>query len=533
MALDYKQHVESSYLPGELQQLNALDDILYSLNGKRADTLVHNFIAPPTNLEFSLSGRLVLFLDKLESNYIESNHSKSEYIASLIQKYSERNVHFIHFTETQNTSEETISECLKVCSQKGITVSLSATVTAPLEFYQSILTYDVRYLFLSIDNTSIESKDSTFQKIKKICTTLHKNSESSRTKIIISLNIRKKDFHFLPTTIHKTISELSPHDIRLIPINESKFSSSQRKYFTNTILPSLQKYKNDYPLMYYRLDHFFSIHGTAEHKISKCYIPLDETTIVNNKIYPCSAYAREGGKPICEENDPDQNQRVWNFHRTHNCQKDSICKKHCADITRSFNISVDKKIVQFSRMGFFNIDTILNRILADSRISMLFEHLKRHQQYTLMDHLKHSSITAGKVGKLLHWHDVTIYYLMRSSLVYIKENMHNPSIEPAKGKKSFSLYNHYDSNALLDLGLSIEAQIIKYTNENNTNEHLYKDKPWPMAEVVDLVDRYTNIAQSSTGLVPHKEAIALLKKENSQRYHDEFVSALESIDVNN
>jgi MoaA/NifB/PqqE/SkfB family radical SAM enzyme len=71
----------------------------------------------------------------------------------------------------------------------------------------------------------------------------------------------------------------------------------------------------------------------------RCLIPLTERTVDRSAYYPCSVYAREGGRPLGPLSDSPavQREQTARFVLQGDCLADPICRRYCLHCTHAFN----------------------------------------------------------------------------------------------------------------------------------------------------------------------------------------------------
>jgi hypothetical protein len=159
--------------------------------------------------------------------------------------------------------------------------------------------------------------------------------------------------------IEKTVRfliDLGPNDVKLLVIAEEKnFVLKERSDETLTRLRGhLQRFPEDqFVLLRTKIENLFNPIATGlgdagtQKVMQNCFIPMTERTLDSRHYYPCSIYVRYYGQPIGDISDSfaTQQQKVLEFVREHNCRQDPICREHCTNCCKVFNVRTNTELV--------------------------------------------------------------------------------------------------------------------------------------------------------------------------------------------
>jgi len=95
-------------------------------------------------------------------------------------------------------------------------------------------------------------------------------------------------------------------------------------------------------ILKYRVNNYLSnrnVRGMNDTDCGTCRLVVDDMAIASNYHFPCIIYLRQGGDPIGKVAGNFENIRAERAEwcRTHDCQKDPICKKTCLDVCVDYN----------------------------------------------------------------------------------------------------------------------------------------------------------------------------------------------------
>jgi putative nucleotidyltransferase with HDIG domain len=356
---------------------------------------------------------------------------------------------------------------------------------------------------------------------------------------VICLAITKLNFPFLAEIVADFLHNLHPDDIRLIPVAQEHFTPEDHAYYDQTIRPQLLKLASEtYPFLRYRINNFFTVRGLHNTSLEKCYVVLDERTVGGADIYPCNIYIRERGNPITSVTDPNQNETIWRWFLTHNCLQDPICVNYCCDVTREYNLMIDRSLQSLTRQQVFHPQNMLAYILQETPIQEQFQQFQDGILAALDTHLKRTALNAGYLGTSLNWHFLTVYYLMRAALLHDIGKSHNaiqrlnciPHLDPSQ-KDVLRQHTFYGKELLNRMGYPVEGEIACYHHERidgSGYQHIHVN--WPMAEIVALADAYTALTEDRGGRpkCSPSEAVSLIRAGECGPFRGTYLNALQN-----
>ncbi|GAK60281.1 metal dependent phosphohydrolase [Candidatus Vecturithrix granuli] len=518
----YKLYASLCQIPIQ-SVLNGLTSTLYSLDGERAKKLIEQFIHPPSNLNFALNGRGVYFVSNqcnLHCMYCKGLASgmdapNLEEFEQVLQEWRSRRLKYLHLTGLEPTVCPYILDYLKIAQKYQFEVSMSTNGYADFDHYWELVRHGLKYLSISLDahNEAIASqmggREDIYARVSANIRRLMALKRTYNLKVVICLAITKLNFPMLPEIVADFLTNLHPDDIRLIPVTQEQFTLEEQKYYHQIIQPQLlQIASKEYPFLRYRINNFFDVRGLEHTEIEKCYVVLDERTVGGQYLYPCNIYIRERGQPMASVSDPDKNEKIWRWFLKHNCMGDPICRNYCCDVTREYNLMVQRCLQDLFEYPLFQPPVVLETILQETPIQQVFQQFQAERSLLPLElHLKRTALNAGYLGKKLHWHFLTVYYLMRAALLHDIGKSHAAIRHlagqhhlPPHHKQLVRQHTVYGKEMLEQLGYQVEGKIAFQHHERIDGSGYQRIQlNWPMAELVALSDAYTALTEPRYG----------------------------------
>ncbi len=331
---------------------------VHSLSSTRARSAAGIFKNMTDLYNLTMYGRGVVFLTSacnLNCNYCKKHDYPREDVDSDVMKrvintWSRRNLKVIHFTGGEPTFRPELLEALvSEADKRGLISSLSTNGTGSKDLYSRLVDRGAKWFYISIDSFESEEADmmagvkGTFEKATSAIKHLARlRDEGKDIYLTLNISLNEKNYASMIDAARFAM-QLAPDDFKFIPVTgfqpEDDLDYLER---TSEIVP-----KEKFPFFHYRLKNFYSPRGLDESCAKRCYIPLDERVFDTCHYYPCSIYLREGGEPIgnhLEDSISVENYNIVSFILNHNPLKDPICRNNCCDITREYNMDVERRI---------------------------------------------------------------------------------------------------------------------------------------------------------------------------------------------
>jgi predicted Fe-S protein YdhL (DUF1289 family) len=130
--------------------------------------------------------------------------------------------------------------------------------------------------------------------------------------------------------IVKFAEELGVSDVRIIPAAD---------YNDRLDYDILLRHPIESPILKYRIFNMASgktVRGLTPGCNDRCPLVLDDMAVCDNSHFPCIIYLREGGEPIGQVG-PRMRDERFEWSKSHDTHRDSICSKNCLDVCRDYN----------------------------------------------------------------------------------------------------------------------------------------------------------------------------------------------------
>ena len=434
-------------------------------------------------------------------------------------------------------------EYIKIARKYQIEVSMSTNGYQDFQRYLELVKSGLKYISISLDahNETVTQKmgrkEGIYSRVSANIKKLIALKRMYDIKVVICLAVTKVNFSLLPEIVADFIHNLQPDDIRLIPVVQEVFTQEEQEYYQHTIQPQLLKLAAEkYPFLMYRIKNFFDVRGLRNTSVQKCYVVLDERTVGGKDIYPCNIYIRERGKPIATVTDQNQNGKIWRWFLNHNCMTDPICVKYCCDVTREYNVMIEKYLKSLVNQHIFQPQRTLEFILQEEPIKKTFQQFQRDPLAALDTHLKRTALNAGYLGTSLNWHFLTVYYLMRAALLHDIGKIHSAirqlnfmnNLDP-HNKGLFRKHIFYGKNILDHLGYPVEGNIAFQHHERiDGSGYQHIKLNWPMAELVSLSDTYSALTEVRRGRdkFSPSESVRMIHARECGPFREKYLNAL-------
>lgn len=531
--------------------LDRLSPTLYSLDSLRGEMLLKQFISPPANLNFDLNGRSVFFVSNqcdlhctyckgIEPHILPPTLTEFE---RMISRWRPRNLKYVHLTGLEPTRSPEIVDYVRIAGQYGMETSISTNGLAPYETYSEMVKSGLRYLFVSLDAQNDEDaylmgrKPGIYCRVKENLTRLSMLKQTVPFIIVICLAVTKQNFNKLPEIVAHFLEVFKPDDIRLIPVAQSVFSQKERRLYAERIQPQLEEIaEGRYPFLNYRVRHFFSTRGLRQRAAQKCYVVLDEKTVAGNHIYPCNIYIRERGRPIASVDDPRQNRLIWQWFRSHNPLNDDVCSRYCCDVTREYNLMVEQGMDGVYATNYSSPDAILENIIHERGVKNLLNSLGIHADHFLFSHFTRTALIAGRLGFIMKWHFLTVYYLMRAAFLHdigkahpkIKHLAHRSGLSKSS-KYALRRHTSLGRELLHKAGYVVEGEIARHHHERIDAKGYHGVAiNWPMTEIVGLADAYAALTENRYDRNPYApdQALDMILRGECGMFREQYTDNL-------
>ena len=279
----------------------------------------------------------------------------------LMKQWVKHGLKYIHFTGGEPTLHPQITEFVKIATDNGILSSITTNGTTNVDLLRKLINNGLYEIRISIDSfdpyvyESITGMLGSFEMVTKSIKEIVKMRDEEGKDIFLIINVVRSDFDInnMENTIEQ-IMKLKPDDMKILLDSSSReeIYSKGKRELINRLLQLFEERKMDMELLKDKILHLFRKNsmGLTDNEsmyvMHKCYLPLTERTLDANGIYPCSIYLRNYGEPIANPNDSygKQQREIIKWVNSAKCPLDDICRKHCTNCTKKFNLNVNKKL---------------------------------------------------------------------------------------------------------------------------------------------------------------------------------------------
>jgi len=240
----------------------------------------------------------------------------------------------IRFSGGEPTLHKNIVEIVAYAKEKGISrIAISTNGSNKIELYQQLVDAGCNDFSISLDACCADDGDKMAGGINGSWDKVIKNIEliSKMTYVTVGVVLTPENIDNTIETI-RFAHKLGVADIRII-------SAAQ----WNEPIPRLNEVESEiidaHPILKYRIKHFAegrNVRGMVETDSKTCGLVLDDSVIAGDFHFPCVIYMREKGEPVGRVSKNMRAERA-EWHKTHNCFEDDICRIMCLDVCRDYN----------------------------------------------------------------------------------------------------------------------------------------------------------------------------------------------------
>lgn len=240
----------------------------------------------------------------------------------------------IRFSGGEPTLHKNIVEIVAYAKEKGISrIAISTNGSNKIELYQQLVDAGCNDFSISLDACCADDGDKMAGGINGSWDKVIKNIEliSKMTYVTVGVVLTPENIDNTIETI-RFAHKLGVADIRII-------SAAQ----WNEPIPRLNEVESEiidaHPILKYRIKHFAegrNVRGMVETDSKTCGLVLDDSVIAGDFHFPCVIYMREKGEPVGRVSKNMRAERA-EWHKTHNCFEDDICRKNCLDVCIDYN----------------------------------------------------------------------------------------------------------------------------------------------------------------------------------------------------
>ncbi len=268
----------------------------------------------------------------------------------------------VHFTGGEPTLNKDLPRFVEMVTEQGILSSITTNGTAPPELYRELIEKGLTEIRISFDSDSgrkfdaIVGAQGAFEKVMKAIREITRLRDEKKKGIFLVLNACVGEMNL--AEIERTLSfliSLSPNDIKLLVVAQDKefVVNHKNEELIGKLREALAVYpENQFTLLRTKINNLFNPNavGLKDREIKAvmrhCFIPMTERTIDGGHYYPCSIYLRYYGNPMGPITDSfeEQQEKIMNFVRQHNCCDDQICSNYCTNCCRIFNLRTSQNL---------------------------------------------------------------------------------------------------------------------------------------------------------------------------------------------
>ncbi len=276
------------------------------------------------------------------------------------QKYAR--IKHIHFTGGEPTLNRSLPVFVEMATARGILSSITTNGTARPELYRDLIKKGLTEIRISFDSDSDREFDAivgvsgSFEKVVNSIRAIMKLRDEEKKDVFLVLNacIGQVNLARIEQILGFLIS-LNPNDIKLLAIAQDKefILNNESELLIDGLKEALKKYPEDqFVLLRTKIDNLFNPNavGLKDQEVQTvmrhCFIPMTERTIDGSHYYPCSIYLRYYGEPIgpLTQSFEEQQTRIMDFVRRHDCCQDAICSNHCTNCCQVFNLQTNRNL---------------------------------------------------------------------------------------------------------------------------------------------------------------------------------------------
>jgi len=379
---------------------------------------------------------------KRKKAMLKTDMTLAQFTKLLTEAKVQAPIRHIHFTGGEPTLNAELPAMVKLANKHKILTSITTNGTADLRLYNELIENGLTEVRVSLDAYGPNSFDAiagvadTFDKVMHTLSGLVWLRENRHPELFIVINacVGKMNLEKIEAVVRFLIS-LQPNDVKLLVIAEEKefVLLGQNEETLMRLRGELQRFPDDqFILLRTKIENLFNplatgLHDTETQQTMKhCFVPMTERTIDGQHYYPCSIYVRNYGEPIGSLTDSfaEQQTRVMEFVRRHDCRKDPICREHCTNCCKVFNVRTNSDLVINENQTFFVTQTagqkekdalrqrVINLIKQGDLSDRPFLIIKPHGMKwcrEILARLKLRGLTTESIKHLHHWEDCARY----------------------------------------------------------------------------------------------------------------------------
>jgi len=303
-----------------------------------------------------------------ERKMLKSDLKLSQFV-ELLDSLKDKRFKHIHFTGGEATLNSDLLAMVVEARKYGAMVSITTNGTAPSDLYKKLIEAGLSEIRISFDTNEptqfdkIVGSRGAFAKVLKNIKEIVRLRDEENKDVFLVLNVCVGAMNLLDLEeILRFLIALDPNDIKLLVIAQDKESVCGKQ--GKEIKEKLQSLLASFPptkflLLRKKIDRLSDgsacgLKDPESQNLRHCFIPMTERTIDGSHYFPCSIYLRYYGNPIGDLTDSveTQQERIMDFVRNHDCRLDPICREHCINCCKTFNLRTaeilaanDKKII--------------------------------------------------------------------------------------------------------------------------------------------------------------------------------------------
>lgn len=373
---------------------------------------------------------------------LKSDMTLEQFAKLLTEAEKQAPIKHIHFTGGEPTLNPELPDMVKLANRHKILTSITTNGTTDLRLYNELVENGLTEVRVSLDASDQSAFDAiagaadTFNKVMHTLSGMVWLRENRHPNLFIVINacVGKMNLAEIEKIVRFLIS-LQPNDVKLLVIAEEKafVLHSQSQETLARLRGELARFPDDqFILLRTKIENLFNPLATGlgdektQQTMKHCFVPMTERTVDSRNYYPCSIYVRYYGEPIGPMSDSfaEQQTRVMEFVRRHDCRQDPICREHCTNCCKVFNVRTNADLVINENQTFFVTGGAGDKEKAQlkSRVLTLIQQgelsdkpfliIKPHGQKwrrEIMTWLQKHGLTVESSARLNNWEDCARY----------------------------------------------------------------------------------------------------------------------------
>jgi MoaA/NifB/PqqE/SkfB family radical SAM enzyme len=238
---------------------------------------------------------------------------------------------YVQLTGGEPTVRLDLPEIVALIRSRGIRAGLSTNGSRSLPYYQNLIDAGVSQLSISLDVHQRDLNPHFTQVPSRIFDRVVANivalSRQVRTTVGIVLTRENIGMH---RQVIEFVSSLGVADIRI---------GTATQHDRVPPLTVAEEVLARHPILRFRVDNFNrgqNMRGSLLARTPRCHLVRDDVTLLGGRLYPCSVYAREGGRPLGTFGADNKAMRLAWAER-HDSHSDPICLRYCMDFKCRYN----------------------------------------------------------------------------------------------------------------------------------------------------------------------------------------------------